>query len=95
VDFLRAFLGDMLSLAGYAAFFAALYKLFQISTQLDEIKELLKGQRRNDFVAQGPAVIPAIPSDIAADDAAAEYAKNLLRAVNAESQHAEPESKLH
>jgi hypothetical protein len=96
LDFLRALVGDTLSFAAYAALFAGVYKLFQVSTALDEIKELLTSQRRNDFLAQGPAA-PAVASghvlssDALSDEAAAEYAKNLLRAVNAEEQHAAAE----
>jgi hypothetical protein len=89
LDFLRALVGDTLSFAAYAAVFAGVYKLFQVSTALDEIKELLKEQRRGDFLAQGPATAAAVSGGGLSDEAAAEYAKNLLRAVNEEGLHAE------
>ena len=89
LDFLRALVGDTLSFVAYAALFAGVYKLFQVSTALDEIKELLKEQRRSDFLAQSPSAVAAVSGDALSDEAAAEYAKNLLRAVNEEAQHAE------
>lgn len=81
----------MTAFAGYVVFFAGVYKLFQMATTLGEIKELLKGQRRNEFP------VPAVPSVAAVagsgdslpeDDAASEYARNLLRTVSIESQRA-------
>jgi len=36
------FLREVITLAGYALMFAAVYKLFQIGTELSEIKDLLK-----------------------------------------------------
>lgn len=91
LDFLRALVGDTLSFAAYAALFAGVYKLFQVSTALEEIKELLKEQRRSDFLGHVPATVAAVSGDALSDEAAAEYAKNLLRAVNQEAQHAEAE----
>ncbi len=90
-DFLRVSVGYMFSFVAYVAFFVAVYKLFQISTALDEIKELLKSQRRSDFSGQGPASPSVSSGDAFSDDAAAEYAKNLLRAVNEEEQRAAAE----
>jgi hypothetical protein len=89
VDFLRALVGDTLSFAAYAALFAGVYKLFQVATALDEIKELLKSQRHDEFLARGPAATAIASGEALSDEAAAEYAKNLLRAVNEEAQHAE------
>jgi hypothetical protein len=92
VDLFRVFVGDILSFVVYVAFFAGIYKLFQVATTLDEIKGLLKGQRRNEFLAQGPAAAATDSGDPLPDDAASAYAQNLLRAVNAEAQRtgAEP-----
>ena len=75
-----AFLGEILAIAGYAMLFAAVYKLSQIGTELSEIKELLKAQRRNQEI-----VAPAVSAHDGADD----YALNLLRAVNAEAHPAQ------
>jgi hypothetical protein len=91
LDFLRALVGDTLSFVAYAALFAGVYKLFQVSTALDEIKELLKSQRHDEFLARGPAAVAAVSPEPLSDEAAAEYAKNLLRAVNEEEQHAAAE----
>jgi hypothetical protein len=91
LDFLRALVGDTLSFVAYAALFAGVYKLFQVSTALDEIKELLKEQRRSEFLTHGPAAVAGVSPEPLSDEAAAEYAKNLLRAVNEEAQHAEAE----
>ena len=80
MDIARSLLGEILAIAGYAVLFAAVYKLFQISTDLGEIKELLKGQRRNnELLAHAEQ----------ANDGADEYARNLLRAVSAESHRTE------
>jgi hypothetical protein len=96
VDFLRALLGDVISIAAYCALFAGIHKLFQIATTLGEIKEVLQGQRRAELMA--PVSVPVglalshHPSDAGEDEAAA-YAQNLLRAVNAERQVTEVSSK--
>ena len=80
MDIARSLFGEILAIAGYAVLFAAVYKLFQISTDLGEIKDLLKGQRRNNEL-----LVHAQPGNDGAD----EYARNLLRAVSAESHRTE------
>jgi hypothetical protein len=96
VDIVRVFIGELLGIAAYALLGAAVYKLFQISTVLAEIKELLQGQRRGEPVAHEAAPGAAVTGNLVAshessDDAASEYARNLLRSLNAESKRAESE----
>jgi hypothetical protein len=99
VEYLGAFLSEILTILGYAAILAIVFKLFQIATELTEIKKLLENQRRNDALTPVPATAAIVPGarnitpDESSEDAAAEYAKNLLRAVNAESQHASAETR--
>ena len=73
-------LGEIVAIAGYALLFAAVYKLFQIGTDIGEIKTLLQ-------VRGIPVSAQATP--LAPGDPATEYAQTLLRAVNAESRHSE------
>ncbi len=98
MDFFRSFLGDILTIAGYCAVFAGIHKLFLIGTTLNEIKEVLQSQRRLDLASPAAAPLPLpLPSrgltSEESDDAAAAYAQNLLRAVNAEHQRSEAEPK--
>lgn len=69
-----------MSIIGYVMIFAGIYKLFQIGSDLGEIKELLKSQR----ALAGPPGAFGPPRPAASDPADA-YAENLLRAVNQES----------
>jgi hypothetical protein len=96
VDLARIFFGEMLAIAGYALLFAGVYKMYQIYTVLGEIKELLKGQRRDELAAPEAARGAAVSNNLASghelsDDAAADYARNLLRSVNAASKRTESE----
>jgi hypothetical protein len=96
VDLVRVFFGELLAIAGYALLFAGVYKMYQVCTVLGEIKELLKGQRRGEPVAREAAPSAAASSHLASghessDDAAAEYARNLLRSLNAEAKRTESE----
>jgi len=76
-----AFVSEIITIIGYVMIFLGVYKIFQISSTLGEIKELLKNGQRG-FVSSGPAgPLPSDPAD--------EYAENLLRAVNHESREVE------
>ncbi len=66
-----AFVSEIITIIGYVMVFLGVYKIFQISSTLGEIKELLKSQR--GFAG---------PSGTLASDPAEAYAENLLRAVN-------------
>lgn len=68
------FVAELISIVGYVMIFLGIYKLFQISSTLGEIKELLKSGQRGFAGPSGPA--PSDPADA--------YAENLLRAVNQE-----------
>jgi hypothetical protein len=70
------FVAEIITIIGYVMIFVGVYKLFQIGSDLGEIKELLKSQR--GF---------AMPSGPAPSDPADAYAENLLRAINQESHH--------
>jgi len=72
------FIAEIMTIIGYVMIFVGIYKLFQITSELGEIKELLKSQRA--FPAAGPSGVA---------DAADAYAQNLLRAVNQESHEVE------
>jgi hypothetical protein len=74
------FVAEIITIIGYVMIFVGVYKIFQISSTLGEIKELLKSQ--GGFVSSGPAgPLPSDPADA--------YAENLLRAVNHESREVE------
>lgn len=89
---LSAFLGEAVAIVGYVLLFAGVYKLFQIATDLGEIKQLLKDQARSAPPSPALPVAFAPHADLQRSDDASEYAEKLLRAVNAESQRAVPES---
>jgi hypothetical protein len=74
------FVAEIITIIGYVMIFVGVYKLFQISSDLSEIKESLKGQR--SFAAPPGAFGPPQP---APSDSADAYAESLLRAVNQES----------
>jgi hypothetical protein len=78
------FVAELMTIIGYVMIFVGIYKLFQISSDLGEIKELLKSQR--GVAAQPGAFGPPRPE---LSDPADAYAENLLRAVNQESREAE------
>jgi hypothetical protein len=75
VDFFGAFLGEVFSIIGFLVILAGVYKVFQMSTDLRETKELLRDIKRNtqDFPAHpGQSSGPISPED-------------LVRAVHAQS----------
>jgi hypothetical protein len=91
VDFSGALVNGLLTIVGYAVIVLGVYKVFQIATDIREIKDLVASARRTSLgpTAQplvAPAVAPAITKDLISDDSASAYAEQLLRAVNAESQ---------
>jgi hypothetical protein len=77
VDFFGAFLGEVFSIIGFLVILAGVYKIFQMSTDLRETKELLRDIKRNtqDFPAHRPAGDASGP--ISPED--------LVRAVHAQS----------
>ena len=95
MDFFGAFINGLLTTVGYVVIFLGVYKLFQIATDIREIKDLVASARRVSLGAAplmpvgAPSLAPAVTKDLIADDSAAAYAEHLLRAVNAESQRTE------
>ncbi len=69
-----SFVAEIITIIGYVMIFLGVYKIFQISSTLGEIKELLKNGQHGFAGPTGP---------VGADPAEA-YAENLLRAVNQE-----------
>ena len=70
----QAAVGELVALVGYALLCAAVYKLFQIGSELREIKELLQKGARNPG---GDAAVVRVDSD-----PADQYAQALLRNVH-------------
>jgi hypothetical protein len=95
VDFSGAVVNGLLTIVGYIVIFLGVYKVFQIATDIREIKDLVASARRVPLGAPpltsvgAPILAPEITKDLIAEDSAAAYAEHLLRAVNAESQRAE------
>jgi hypothetical protein len=95
VDFSGAIVSGLLTIVGYIVIFLGVYKVFQIATDIREIKDLVASGRRvpsspAPFAAVGaPGLTSDITKDLLAEDSAAAYAEHLLRAVNAESQRPE------
>ncbi len=87
MEILGAFFGEIAAIFSYVMIFLAVYKLFQITGQLGEIKELLTRQARSSSSSPSPSMAQALAplADLRSSDDAAEYAEKLLRAVNAES----------
>jgi hypothetical protein len=87
VGILGAILGEVLSVITYTMVVAGVYKLFQIASELAEIKNLLKGGAQLTSPSSA-AVTPY--AEIEASDDASDYAAKLLRSINAESKPVEP-----
>jgi len=95
VDLSGTLINGLLTIAAYIAIFLGVYKVFQIATDIRQIKELMASSRRGPLSvgavtpAHGPGMPSEITKDLIAEDSAAAYAEQLLRAVNAESQRSE------
>jgi len=61
VDFLSAFLGEVFSILAFMMIAAGVYKLFQVSSDLRDIKGLLGEIKRNTY-SLAPATQDAGPS---------------------------------
>lgn len=82
----QAIVSSVISILYYAMVIAAVWKLFQMATDLGEIKTLLTDIRRNTTAAAAPkpaGVAPAVSEPISLESAEA-----LLREVEAESRTA-------
>ena len=95
MDFSGAIVNGLLTIVGYIVIFLGVYKVFQIATDIREIKDLIASSRRVPLGAAplpsvgAPSLAPEITKDLIAEDSAAAYAEHLLRAVNAESHRSE------
>jgi hypothetical protein len=91
VDFVGAFVQEITVIASYALLIGGVYMLFRISSDLGEIKQLLKDRTRS--APPSPALSSALAplANMRSTDDASEYAEQLLRAVNAESRPPIPE----
>ena len=95
MDFSGAIVNGLLTIVGYIVIFLGVYKVFQIATDIREIKDLIASGRRTPSSltafapVSAPGLTPDITKDLIAEDSAAAYAEHLLRAVNAESQRSE------
>ena len=96
MDFSGAIVNGLLTIVGYVVIFLGVYKVFQIATDIREIKDLIVSRGRVPSVAAAPftsvgapGLTPEVTKDLIAEDSAAAYAEHLLRAVNAESQRTE------
>jgi len=95
VDFFGAIVNGLLTTVAYVVIFFGVYKLYQIATDIHEIKDLVVSARRvpsgaAPFTPVSAAILaPEITRDPATEDSAADYAANLLRTVNAGSQRTE------
>ena len=96
MDFSGAIVNGLLMIVGYVVIFLGVYKVFQIASDIREIKDLVANARRAPLgvpapytPVNSPGLTPDITKDLVAEDSAAAYAEHLLRAVNAESQRSE------
>ena len=96
MDFSGAVVNGLLMIVGYVVIFLGVYKVFQIATDIREIRDLVASARRAPLGAaapykpvNAPSLASDITKDLIAEDSAAAYAEHLLRAVNAESQRSE------
>jgi hypothetical protein len=92
VDLSGALVNGILAIIGYVAIFVGVYKVHQIAGDIREIKGLVASARRGALTPTPAAVRSSeINPDLMAEDSAAAYAQNLLRAVNSESHTATSE----
>jgi hypothetical protein len=82
VDLAQMLLSEAVAIFGYALLATAVYKIFQLGKEVQEIKDLLQRSARN--ASPGPSPLTGV-SPVDGDAAAAEYAENLLRSLHAES----------
>jgi hypothetical protein len=92
---LQAIVSSVISIFFYAMMIAAVWKLFQMATDLSEIKTLLADIRRNSTQSEARSIAPATripePPPILAGPISLESAEALLREVAAESHAAQTE----
>ncbi len=97
MDLSGAFINGILAIIGYVVIFVGVYKVYQVATDIREIKELLVNGRRNPLAAAPlapvvPGLTPDVTRDLLGEDSATAYAQSLLRAVNPEAHAAVSET---
>ena len=86
MEIVGSLIQELLAVVGYAILLAGVYKLYQIATDIREIKEAIKGARRLGDHVGAPASMEGLRSDTEFSlDAADSYAENLLRTVSAQT----------
>jgi hypothetical protein len=98
VDTALTFLNQLFVVLGYVLMGTVAYKLFQLDTEVREVRALLEKSKRNALFspaelgsAAPSAAAPTAVSLTDADDAT-EYAEKLLRSLQAESARSESET---
>jgi hypothetical protein len=86
LDFVGSFFQELITLAGYALIFAGVYKLYQIGTDIREIKEALKSAQRVQASFNPPLQANAGTDSDTSFETANSYAQSLLRAVQAQGE---------
>lgn len=97
MDLSGAFINGILTIIGYVVIFVGVYKVYQVATDIREIKELLVNGRRDPLAAAPiapavPGLSPDVTKELLAEDSATAYAQSLLRAVNPEAHGAPSET---
>jgi hypothetical protein len=64
VDSLQFIISGVFTIIGYAMVLFAVYKVFQISTEVTEIKNLLQDIKRNTSAAPNPGSFPHSPESL-------------------------------
>ncbi len=75
MEMAQALVSGMLMIVGYVVVFFGVYKIYQIATDIREMKEWLQGRKSGSPSAASPA-------PLAFEDSATAYAEKLLRVVN-------------
>ena len=92
MDLSGAFVNGILTIIGYVVIFVGVYKVYQVATDIREIKELLVNGRRNPIAPAVSGLTPDVTKGVLDEDAATAYAQSLLRAVNSETHGAPGET---
>ncbi len=95
MEYVGVIVNGILTTLVFVAIFFGVYKVYQIATDIREMKDMVLGARGVSAGAtplaavRAPALVPEIPKGLTDEDSATAYAEHLLRAVNTESQRAE------
>ena len=83
MDFYGAIINGLLTTVAYVVICFGVFKLFQIASDIREIRDLVTSSRRGSSAA-APKFAPEISKELISEDSAAAYAEHLLRAVKPE-----------